>query len=354
MSGTRWFFAGALSLCAMAATSLGWAQQQPVNPEPPIGQQPVVEAAWVEVVLDIPCGDTTTMRKIRSPWGLGNYQLRALYYKKHAGVDLPTKTDVTAQAVWTSSNPSVGDFSSPPGFFYGADYVGGTTVVTASYGGHVSEPFWITLPSGVPFPILSESELCNGNDTQHDADLGQAIDEIIEALKPIGGWPVDPIVPGPPGWSPIDPGNDFIIVEAGPGAGGVGAPSPISVGVYPRGITPDQSPENNGGTEGDLVYLRSNRTASVVGVDAASSYRLRELVDANGGLVFPPDLSFYDQVAAIWCAWCRNNECDESEGGNACGDDKNCQPGDCKPDFIWVYIYNVYGQPSGSGQYGNE
>ena len=44
------------------------------------------------------------------------------------------------------------------------------------------------------------------------------------------------------------------------------------------------------------------RMGFVVGVDAASAYRLGELFAANGALIFPPHFSFYNILAATWCA----------------------------------------------------
>jgi hypothetical protein len=331
---------GVLCIAGVAAvSSIGLAPAAPAvdaDSAPPVTYK-------LEIVLDIPCGFETTMRRVQSPWGVGYYQLRAKLLTIVSGQ--PTAiTDVTNQATWISSRPAVGGFSTPAGFFRGVSQVGGSTIVVATYGSLTSDDFWITLPRNMNFPGPSGTGGCEQPNAAIDPELGAAVEEIIGALQLIGAWPIDPPPqPGPPSWLPTHPGNCMWIVEEGAGAGGAGAWHPNGISIYRPGISPDEDPDNNGGTGGDLVYLRSNRGNAVVGVDAASAYRLGQLVNANGGLVFPPDLSWFDMFAAIWCAWCRNEDCDESKGGEACSED-DCPPGqspsgtgECWPDCVWPY-----------------
>lgn len=301
----------------------------------------------LEIRFGIECANQVTLWKVKSPWGLGYYQLRAWSISEPQGQP-PVETDVTGQATWVSSSPAVGGFSSPPGFFRGTDFAGGTTIVTASYGSLVSGEFFITLPHNMDFPGVAGTPNCAGVPAiQPHPGLISGVSAIVGALRGIGAWPIDPIPPAlPPSWDPTHPWHQFLIVEEGSSAGGVGAWHPNGVSVYLPGISVDEHPNNNGGANGDIVYLRSNRGSAVVGVDAASAYRLGELVNQSGGLIFPPDLSFYDMLAVIWCAWCREEpDCD---GGVSCSCDPGTTPGGqvCQwPSPIYVFAGNAgYGE----------
>jgi len=331
--------AAALSISFISAWGDPPADVEAPTPIAVDGAGPILAypAASLQIIFDIPCGTSTTMRRVESPWGLGYYQLRALY-TTYTGNQLPVTTDVTNQATWASSDTSVGYFSSPPGFFRGL--AGGSTIVTATYAGAKSPEFWIVLPHGVTFPGPAGTGGCEIPNATNDPELGKAIEVVVGALEPIGAWPIgDPPGP-PPSWKPTDPWYGFWFTEEGAASGGVGAWKPDGISFYHPGLSPDESPANGGGTGGGLTYLHSNRGNAVVGVDAASVLRLHELVDANGGLVFPPDLSFFDMLAAIWCAWCRNTGC--PDGGKACSEDEPmCGVYTNWPQAIWDFASHV-------------
>lgn len=305
----------------------------------PAGAQPSntgTSGGTLRVVFDIPCGEDTRIRSVQSPWGVGRYQLKALWTPTSSPTtsEEQSPTDVTTLATWDSSDTTVGVVDSS-GFFWG--FTQGQTEVTATYQSVTSPVFTIVLPEPPPggFPGLAGTSGCSQPAGQHDPGLAADVDVVVGALQDVISWPTDPLWPpndpvSPPSWDIGDPLNRVQVSEEGGASGGAGAWDPNGVSHYPPGLTPDEDPGNDGS---QIVYLSSNRGNAVVGVDLASSLRLRELVDANGALVFPPDLSFYDMLAAIWCGWCRE-EPGCTEGGVSC---RHCDDdeSDCLCDENW-------------------
>lgn len=296
-------------------------------------------AGTLRIIFDIPCGEDTRIRRVQSPWGVGYYQLKALWEPTNPPTTSESESpeDVTLLATWASSDPSVGTVD-VAGFFTGFDQ--GQTEITATYQGVTSPMFTIVLPEPPArgFPGPSGTDGCNQPDGQHDPDLAEDVDVVIAALQdeiPIA-WPVDPRWPPedpvvPPSWRVGDPSNDQGVSEEGSPSGGAGAWDPGGVSYYPPGIVPEEDPDSD---DSDLVYISSNRGTAVVGVDLASSLRLRELIDGNGALVLPPDLSFYDILGAVWCGHCREDEgC--TDGGAACSHCDGAHSADCLCSGSW-------------------